>query len=236
MRRLLSALVRACAFAALAAALSTAPAAAQMPPMIKKPLDAARKAAAATNRSVEASQKTGEVTTGVQPAEAAMKAGPNTAQGAKSAPGGRPATKADSARAKTAADSAGRRGTASQSGGKGTVTFYREEFAYDAENRRDPFLSLLATGELKPLLTDLALIGVIYDNAAPNRSVAVLEDGSNKDTYRVRVGQIVGRMKVVRIGQQDITFAIDEFGFSRQETLPLDMTRKAGGQPGRRPQ
>ena len=229
MRRLLSALVLACAAAA--------PAAAQMPPMIKKPLDAARKAAAATNRSVEASQKTGEVTTGAQPAEAAMKAGPNTAQGAaKSAQGGKPTTKADSARAKAATDSAGRRGSASQSGGKGIVTFYREEFAYDAENRRDPFLSLLATGELRPLLADLALIGVLYDIAAPNRSVAVLEDGSNKDTYRVRVGQVVGRMKVVRIGQQDITFSIDEFGFSRQETLPLDMTRKTGGQPGRRPQ
>ena len=229
MRRLMSALVLACTTAF--------PSAAQMPPMIKKPLDAARKAAAATNRSVEASQKTGEATTGAQPAEAAMKAGANSAQGAaKNAPGGKPTSKADLARVTAAADSAGHRGSASQSGGKGMVTFYREQFTYDAENRRDPFLSLLATGELRPLLADLALIGVLYDNAAPNRSVAVLEDASNKDTYRVRVGQIVGRMKVVKIGQQDITFGIDEFGFSRQETLPLDMTRKTGGQPGRRPQ
>jgi hypothetical protein len=229
MRRLLSALVLAC--------VVTAPTAAQLPPMIKKPLDAARKAAAATNASVEASQKTGEPTTGTQPAQAAMKAGATTAQGAtKSAPGGKAATRADAARAKAATDSAGHRGSASQSGGKGIVTFYREVFTYDPENRRDPFLSLLATGELKPLLADLALIGVLYDNGAPNRSVAVLEDGSNKDTYRVRVGQVLGRMKVVKIGLQDITFNIDEFGFSRQETLPLDMTRKAGGQPGRRPQ
>jgi hypothetical protein len=229
MRRLLSALVLACAAAA--------PAAAQMPPMIKKPIDAAKKAAGAASASVQASQKTGEVTAGAQPAEAAMKAGAKTAQGAaKNTPGAKPASKADSAQAKAAADSAGRRGSASESGGKGIVTFYREEFTYHPENRRDPFLSLLATGELKPLLADLALIGVLYDNAAPNRSVAVLEDGSNKDTYRVRVGQIVGRMKVVKIGQQDITFSIDEFGFSRQETLPLDMTRKTGGQPGRRPQ
>ncbi len=228
MRRLLSALVLACAAAA--------PAAAQMPPMIRKPIDAAKKAAGAASASVQASQKTGEVTTGAQPTEAAMKAAPKTAQGvAKSAPGAKP-TKGDSARAKAAADSAGRRGSASQSGGKGLVTFYREDFTYDPENRRDPFLSLLTSGELKPLLADLALIGVLYDNAAPNRSVAVLEDGANKDTYRVRIGQIVGRMKVVKIGRQDITFSIDEFGFSRQETLPLDMTRKAGGQPGRRPQ
>jgi hypothetical protein len=229
MRRIVRALVLACAAAA--------PAAAQMPPMIKKPIDAAKKAAGAASASVQASQRTREVTAGAQPAEAAMKAGAKTAQGAaKNTPGGKPTSKADSAQAKAAADSAGRRGSASESGGKGIVTFYREEFTYNPENRRDPFLSLLATGELKPLLADLALIGVLYDNAAPNRSVAVLEDGSNKDTYRVRVGQVVGRMKVVKIGLQDITFSIDEFGFSRQETLPLDMTRKTGGQPGRRPQ
>jgi hypothetical protein len=229
MRRIVRALVLACAAAA--------PAAAQMPPMIKKPIDAAKKAAGAASASVQASQRTREVTAGAQLAEAAMKAGAKTAQGAaKNTPGGKPTSKADSAQAKAAADSAGRRGSASESGGKGIVTFYREEFTYNPENRRDPFLSLLATGELKPLLADLALIGVLYDNAAPNRSVAVLEDGSNKDTYRVRVGQVVGRMKVVKIGLQDITFSIDEFGFSRQETLPLDMTRKTGGQPGRRPQ
>jgi len=245
MRRALLSLACACAVAV--------PAVAQvMPPSIKKPIEAAKKAAAATNAQTQASQKTGEgKAAGGMPAAAAQQAGAKGAQGAaKTAQGGTKAapqkgamggakSKADSAKAvkaAEAADSASRRGSATQSGGKATVTFFREEFHYDSENRRDPFLSLLATGELRPLLADLALIGVLYDTGAPNRSVAVLEDGSNKDTYRVKMGDIVGRMKVVKIGSQDVTFSIDEFGFSRQETLLLDMTRKAGGQPGRRPQ
>lgn len=223
---------------ALALACAAASLGAQQPGFIKKPIDAAKKAAGAASAAVENAQKTGEgKTVTQQPAAAAMKAAPGAAQGtAKGAAKGAPMTKADSARAAAARDSASRRGSASQSGGKGTVTFYREEFSYDVAGRRDPFLSLMATGELRPLLADLALIGVMYDGASPNRSVAVLEDGTNKDTYRVKVGQVLGRMKVQKISQQDITFTIDEFGFSRQETIPMDMSRKAGGQPGRRPQ
>jgi hypothetical protein len=226
MRRALLSLACACAVAV--------PAVAQvMPPSIKKPIEAAKKAAAATNAQTQASQKTGEgKAAGGMPAAAAQQAGAKGAQGGAKSKG----DSAKAVKAAEAADSASRRGSATQSGGKATVTFFREEFHYDSENRRDPFLSLLATGELRPLLADLALIGVLFDNGAPNRSVAVLEDGSNKDTYRVKMGDIVGRMKVVKIGSQDVTFSIDEFGFSRQETLLLDMTRKAGGQPGRRPQ
>ena len=238
MRRALLAVV---VSSALAAAV---PAAAQvLPPSIKKPIEAAKRAAGKTSEQIRAAEKAGAEgkTPTQQPAAAAQQAAAKTAapatKGAQGAPGaqrGKAPTKADSARAAAAADSASRRGSASQSGGKGTVTFYREEFTYASEDRRDPFLSLLATGELKPLLADLALIGVLYDNGSPNRSVAVLEDVSTKETYRVKVSDIVGRMKVVKIGVQDITFSIDEFGFSRQETLPLDMTRRAGGQ--RRPQ
>jgi len=222
---------------ALLLVCAAATAGAQQPGFIKKPIDAAKKAAGAASAAVENAQKTGEgKTVTQQPAASAMKAAPNAAKGAARGVAAAPMNKADSAKAAAARDSASRRGSASQSGGKGTVTFYREEFGYDAANRRDPFLSLMLTGELRPLLADLALIGVMYDGASPNRSVAVLEDGTNKDTYRVKVGQVLGRMKVMKIGQQDITFTIDEFGFSRQETLPMDMSRKAGGQPGRRPQ
>jgi hypothetical protein len=42
-------------------------------------------------------------------------------------------------------------------------------------------------------------------------------------------------MKVAKIGTESITLNIDEFGFSRQETLLLDRTRKSGSAPGRRP-
>lgn len=222
--------------ALLLACLAVRAAPAQViPPSPKKPIEAARKAASKTSEQIKAAEKAGAEgkTMTTRPAEAAQAGARGTApaKGAQGAP-----TQADSARAAQAADSAARRGSATQAGGKGTVTFYREEFSYSDEGRRDPFVSLLASGELRPLLSDLSLIGVLYDDVAPTRSVAVLEDVSTKETYRVKVSDIVGRMKVVRIGVRDITFSIDEFGFSRQETLPLDLSRTAGAQPGRRPQ
>jgi hypothetical protein len=119
-------------------------------------------------------------------------------------------------------------------GAKGSMTFYRESYTYAGDGRRDPFVSLMATGEVRPLLADLVLVGVIYDGAGRN-SVASLIDGSTNESYRVKVGNVLGRMKVVKIGPQEITLDIDEFGFSRQETLLIDHTRKAGATPGRRP-
>lgn len=183
-----------------------------LPPNINKPIEAARKAAAGTSAQVRAAERVGEAPSSTnQPQPAA------TAQGGKSGPG-------QGAPVET-------RGRAMQSGGKGTVTFYREVFTYSAEGRRDPFLSLMATGEIRPLLADLALIGSLYNPAGG--SVAVLVDASTGETYRVKVGQVLGRMKVVRIGAKDITLNIDEFGYSRQETLVMS-PRKTGGQPGRR--
>lgn len=112
---------------------------------------------------------------------------------------------------------------------------YREVFAYSAEGRRDPFVSLMATGELRPLLADLALISVIYDVSAPRRSVALLTDGSSGLSYRTTVGGTLGRMKVTRIGPQDITFNIEEYGLSRQQTLVIDHTPKKDASTTRRP-
>ena len=37
----------------------------------------------------------------------------------------------------------------------------------------------------------------------------------------MRVGQQIGRMRVAAIRQKEIVFTIEEFGFSRQETLAL---------------
>lgn len=105
-------------------------------------------------------------------------------------------------------------------------TIYREVFSYESAGRRDPFVSLMATGELRPLLADLALISVIYDVATPRRSIALLTDGSTGQTYRTTVGGTLGRMKVTRIGAQDITFSIEEYGLSRQQTLVIDHTPK----------
>lgn len=100
------------------------------------------------------------------------------------------------------------------------VLINREIFAYDGDGRRDPFVSLLTTSDLRPLLTDLKLVAVAFDPRGQN-SVAVLRDVTSKDQYRVRVGQTIGRMRVAAIQEKAVIFTIEEFGYSRQEILPI---------------
>lgn len=96
---------------------------------------------------------------------------------------------------------------------------YREVFDYDAGGRRDPFASLLGTGEIKPIINDLRVTSILFDPAG--NSVAVLRDLTSREQYRVRAGQTIGRLRVVAIRQRSVTFAIEEFGYSRQETLTI---------------
>jgi len=100
------------------------------------------------------------------------------------------------------------------------VLINREVFQYEGDGRRDPFVSLLTTSDLKPLLTDLKLVGVAYDPRGQN-SVAVLRDITSKDQYKVKVGQTIGRMRVAAIQPKAVIFTIEEFGYSRQELLPI---------------
>lgn len=100
------------------------------------------------------------------------------------------------------------------------VLINREVFSYEGDGRRDPFVSLLNTADLKPLLADLKLVGVAYDPRGQN-SVAVLRDITSKDQYKVRVGQTIGRMRVAAIQPKAVIFTIEEFGYSRQELLPI---------------
>ena len=100
------------------------------------------------------------------------------------------------------------------------VLINREVYQYENNGRRDPFVSLLTTSELRPLLTDLKLVAVAFDPRGQN-SVAVLRDVTSKDQYRVRVGQTIGRMRVAAIQEKAVIFTIEEFGYSRQEILPF---------------
>jgi hypothetical protein len=100
------------------------------------------------------------------------------------------------------------------------VLINREVFSYEGDGRRDPFVSLLSTSDLKPMLADLKLVGVAYDPRGQN-SVAVLRDMTSKDQYKVRVGQTIGRMRVAAIQPKAVIFTIEEFGYSRQELLPI---------------
>ena len=105
------------------------------------------------------------------------------------------------------------------------VLINREVFTYDAGGRRDPFVSLMNTSALRPLLTELKLVAVAYDPVGGN-SVAVLRDLTSKEQYRVRVGQTLGRMRVAAIHEKEVVFTIEEFGFSRQEILSMVDTTK----------
>ena len=100
------------------------------------------------------------------------------------------------------------------------VLIAREVFQYDGGARRDPFVSLLTTKDLKPMLVDLKLVAVAFDPRGQN-SVAVLRDVTSREQYRVRVGQTIGRMRVAAIQEKAVIFTIEEFGYSRQEILPF---------------
>lgn len=105
-------------------------------------------------------------------------------------------------------------------GTRNQVTIEREEFSYTHEGRRDPFVSLMGSSELRPMISDLRLAVVVYD--ADGDSRAVLRDINTNEQYKVRIGQQLGRMRVARIAPKSVTFTILEFGESRQETLALN--------------
>ena len=206
-------MIRSILSAALLLAALGVNAGAQSVPPIKRTIDAARRTAAKVDAKTAAQQAVVESPDSVasrpkpgsprQPAAATQSAGPATPTLAV----------ADTAR--------GTRSTSvAERGGRSEVTFRREVFGYEASGRRDPFVSLLASGELRPILSDLRLVAVAYDPTGRN-SVAVMRDASTKDQYRVKVGQTLGRMRVVQIQPKSVTFTIEEFGYSRREVLSL---------------
>jgi hypothetical protein len=105
------------------------------------------------------------------------------------------------------------------------VLINREQYAYPGMGRRDPFVSLMNTEELRPLIGDLKLVAVALDPTGRN-SVAVLRDMSTKEQYRVKVGQEIGRMRVAQIRAKEVVFGIEEFGYSRQEALAMTDSTK----------
>jgi hypothetical protein len=108
---------------------------------------------------------------------------------------------------------------------RGQIAIQRETFSYAQEGRRDPFVSLMGSSELRPMISDLRLSVVVYD--ADGDSRAVLRDINTNEQYKVRIGQQLGRMRVARIAPKSVTFTILEFGESRQETLALNDSTNA---------
>jgi hypothetical protein len=100
----------------------------------------------------------------------------------------------------------------------------RESFDYTRDTRRDPFVSLMTSSDLRPTLTDLRLTGILYDLSG-RRPVAILRDIAGGQ-WRVTNGMTLGRMRVAQIKPKTIIFTIEEFGFNRQDSLILgDTTR-----------
>ncbi|HVF39516.1 MAG TPA: hypothetical protein VM939_06410 [Gemmatimonadaceae bacterium] len=132
---------------------------------------------------------------------------------------------ASTAAAKTAGAPATAPATPAAAKPQPQVLINRETYNYPGAGRRDPFLSLMNTEELRPLLADLKLVAIAFDPTGRN-SVAVLRDVSNKEQYRVKVGQEIGRMRVAAIREKNVVFGIEEFGYSRQESLAMTDSTK----------
>jgi hypothetical protein len=181
-----------------------------------------------TNRAVSKTNAHTLAMTNVDSVAAAAKA---AAPNASSATANRRAAEApaDTARAhgvRAMAAGAATRPAAEMDTAGGRVVLRREVFSYEQSGRRDPFVSLMTVGELRPMISDLAISGILIDPTGRN-SVAVLRDVSSKEQYRVKVGQQLGRMRVARITQKTVTFTIEEFGFSRQQELAMDDSNQA---------
>jgi hypothetical protein len=94
----------------------------------------------------------------------------------------------------------------------------REVFAYRGVGR-DPFVSLLESGEVRPLVQDLRVTAITYDARYPAASVAVLRDTIVNQAYSVRVGDELGRLRVVEIAPGQVVLVLSEFGSERQVVL-----------------
>ncbi|MDH5234633.1 MAG: hypothetical protein OEW77_06705 [Gemmatimonadota bacterium] len=111
----------------------------------------------------------------------------------------------------------------------GRLIFSREAYNYPRGGRRDPFASLIATGDIRPIFEDLTVTGILVDPTGRN-SQAILKDISTNEIYKARVGSVFGRIRVTAIREGEVAVSIDEFGFPRQEVLtqikPSPATRK----------
>jgi hypothetical protein len=87
------------------------------------------------------------------------------------------------------------------------LTLVREAFSYQGGGR-DPFLSLLRSGDVRPMITDLKLVAVVYDDRYTARSVVVLRDITTGKRYRAKAGDVIGRLRVTQIRPRAVVFTV----------------------------
>ena len=107
------------------------------------------------------------------------------------------------------------------------LAMMREAYDYDGNGRRDPFLSLLTTTDLRPTISDLKLLMTVVDE--PGRSVGLVYDSHIKKQQSIRVGSRLGRMRVTSIRADAVIFTIEEFGMNRRDSLLLRDSTKVRG-------
>ena len=213
------------------AAASVAPAVhAQSLPNVSGIKKTTTRAVDKTNAHTIAMTNVDSIANAANAANAAKATGGAAAGGSSTTAAKRAVEKADTARGSraraTVASGAKAATRAAEADTAGKVVLRREVFAYDQSGRRDPFVSLMTVGELRPMISDLIVSGILIDPSGRG-SVAVLRDVNTKEQYRVRVGQQLGRMRVARIAQKAVTFTIEEFGYSRQQELALEDSNQA---------
>jgi hypothetical protein len=100
------------------------------------------------------------------------------------------------------------------------IEVMRETFAYGGGSR-DPFASLLNSSAAGPEIADLDLVGVYQDLRSTGNSIVVLREKATAKRHKLRVGDQLGRARLIQIRPRDAVFTIRDFGFERQETLSL---------------
>jgi hypothetical protein len=100
------------------------------------------------------------------------------------------------------------------------IEVMRETFAYGG-GTRDPFNSLINLADAGPEIADLELVGVYQNLRTASSSIVVLREKVSAKRYKMRVGDQVGRARLVQIRPRDAVFTVQDFGYERQETLSL---------------
>jgi len=112
------------------------------------------------------------------------------------------------------------------------LVFEREVFTYPAFERRNPFRPLTGVDAVGPRFEDLVLMGRIL-SSNPATSIALVgarPPGTSgqqaAQTYRLRVGDVLGNTRILEIREQVVLVEVEEFGL--RETRILELQRGTG--------
>lgn len=107
------------------------------------------------------------------------------------------------------------------------LVFEREVFQYTSQ-QRDPFHPLTEDEAAGPRFEDLTLLGVISGNSSES-SIALVDVSGSERAQRLRVGDVVGNVRVVEMGQREMTVEVEEFEAIRERTLRVQRPGAAAG-------